>query len=87
MYCIPPSLEVTKIVMENFYFIFPFDSIVNIEYKGSLKLTVEKIMIEKVETLKKFVKENKLNVTFEHGFVSMKNSELLNRYSMPNGFK
>ena len=46
------------------------------KYVDSLKTSVDKFMLEKMEMLKKLVRDEKIKMTFELGFVSRENSEL-----------
>ena len=47
-----------------------------LKYVDSLKLSVDMLMIEKMDMLKKMVCEEKLEMTFEQEFVSKTNSGL-----------
>ena len=72
---IPSDFKVTKITDENFYYMF--DLIGNkLKYVNSLKISVDKFMMEKMNMLKKMVFEEKLEMTFEQEFVSKSNSGL-----------
>ena len=76
MFAIPLNLKVTKTPGENFFHFF--DAInTNFEYMDSLKLSVDKFMIGKMEMMKDLVSKEKLVMTFEHGFLSKNNSELI----------
>ena len=77
MFAIPLNLKVTKTPGENFFYFFDNPSNTNFEYKDSLKLSVDNFVIGKIETLKDLVSKEKLVMTFEQGFVSRKNSELI----------
>ena len=77
MFAVPLNLKVTKTPDENFFYFFDIPSNTSFEYMDSLKLSVDKFMIGKMEMLKKMVSKEKLAMTFEHGFVSRKNSELI----------
>ena len=77
MFAVPLNLKVTKTPDENFFYFFDIPSNTSFEYMDSLKLSVDKFMIGKMEMLKKMVSKEKLVMTFEHGFVSRKNSELI----------
>ena len=50
-----------------------------LKHVDSLKISVDKFMMEKIETLKKLVRDEKLEMTFELGFVSRENSELIKK--------
>ena len=50
-----------------------------LKHVDSLKISVDKFMLEKMEMLKKLVRDEKLEMTFELGFVSRENSELIKK--------
>ena len=56
------------------------------KYVDSLKTSVDKFMLEKMEMLKKLVRDDKLKMTFELGFVSRENSELIKKIRKMNPY-
>ena len=72
---IPSDFKVTKITDENFYYMFDLNGNM-LKYVNSLKISVDKFMMEKMNMLKKMVCEEKLEMTFEQEFVSKSNSGL-----------
>ena len=72
---IPSDFKVTKITDENFYYMFDLNAN-KLKYFNSLKISVDKFMMEKMNMLKKMVFEEKLEMTFEQEFVSKSNSGL-----------
>ena len=86
MFAIPLNLQVTKTPGENFFHIFDTPSNTNFEYKNSLKLSVDNFVIGKIEMLKDLVSKEKLVMTFEQGFVSRKNSELIAKIKNLNAY-
>ena len=72
---IPSDFKVTKITDENFYYMFDLNAN-KLKYVNSLKISVDKFMMEKMNMLKKMVCEEKLEMTFEQEFVSKSNSGL-----------
>ena len=86
MFAIPLNLKVTKTPGENFFHIFDTPSNTNFEYKDSLKLSVDEFVIGKIEMLKELVSKEKLVMTFEQGFVSRKNSELIAKIKNLNAY-
>ena len=79
MYCIPPSIQVSKQPNENFYFTFDVLANSDVKYQNSFKLSVDRFMIKKMDTLKKLVNERSLRMTFELGFVLMNNFHIMNK--------
>ena len=72
---IPTDFKVTKVLDENFYYMFDLNSNM-LKYVNSLKISVDKFMMEKMDMLKKMVCEGKLEMTFEQEFLSKSNSGL-----------
>ena len=72
---IPTDFKVTKVPDENFYYMFDLNSNM-LKYVNSLKISVDKLMMEKMDMLKKMVCDEKLEMTFEQEFVSKTNSGL-----------
>ena len=72
---IPSDFKVTKITDENFYYMFDLNGNM-LKYVNSLKTSVNKFMMEKMNMLKKMVFKEKLEMTFEQEFVSKSNSGL-----------
>ena len=85
MFSIPTNLGVTKIIDENFYFMFDLNGD-KLKYKDSLKISVDKFMLRKMELLKTMVGAEKLEMTFELGFVSRENSELIKKIQKMNPY-
>ena len=85
MFSIPTNLGVTKIIDENFYFMFDLNGDM-LKYKDSLKISVDKFMLEKMEMLKKLVRDEKLEMSFELGFVSRENSKLIKKIQKMNPY-
>ena len=82
---IPPDFKVTKIPDENFYFMFDLNSNM-LKYVDSLKNSVDKFMMEKMDMLKKKVCDEKLEMTFEQEFVSKTNSRLNKKIQKMNPY-
>ena len=57
-----------------------------LKYVNSLKISVDKFMMEKMNMLKKMVCEEKLEMTFEQEFVSKSNSELNKKIQKMNPY-
>ena len=77
MFSIPPNTEHTRETDENFYYTFDFSANFKMEYQDSLKISVDKYMVEKMDMLKKLVNDKSLRMTFQQGFISKKNPTLL----------
>ena len=87
MFCIPQSLNVSRTKDENFFFTFGFGRLANkLDYTESLKITIEKFMIERVERLKTMVTDGQLKMSFEQGYVSMDNQRLLRKIKSLNPY-
>jgi len=84
MFSIPSSMGVNKVPNENFYYTFDCLGKFSVEYKDSLKLTADRFMMKKMETLKNLVNEKSLKMTFELGIVSKENTPLLNKIRAMN---
>ena len=76
MFGIPPNMDLERENNENFYYTFDISNNFDIEYQGSLKISADMYMMGKMETLKKLVSEKSLRMTFQQGFVSLKNPTL-----------
>ena len=57
-----------------------------LKYVDSLKISVDKFMLEKMDMLKKLVGDGKLELSFELGFVSRDNSELIKKIRKMNPY-
>ena len=57
-----------------------------LNYVDSLKMSVDKFMLEKMEMLKKLVRDERLAMNFELGFVSRENSELIKKIRKMNPY-
>ena len=70
---------------ENFYYMFDLNSNM-LKYVDSLKISVDKLMMEKMDMLKKMVCDEKLEMTFEQEFVSKTNSGLNKKIQKMNPY-
>ena len=82
---IPTDFKVTKVPDENFYYMFDLNSNM-LKYVDSLKLSVDMLMMEKMDMLKKMVCDEKLEMTFEQEFVSKTNSRLNKKIQKMNPY-
>ena len=82
---IPSDFKVTMVPDENFYYMFDLNSKM-LKYVDSLRISVDKLMMEKMDMLKKMVLDKKLEMTFEQDFVSKTNSGLIKKIRKLNPY-